>query len=587
MNLLKEKKQLASAGILLFLVLAVYYPVVNARLVNMDDVEMLMHLNNNDGDISLNHLFFPEGVNRYYRPFHLLSFYLDYKVWQQEDSGYHLTNYLLHACNALLFFSILLELCRRLCIKYSFVVPCALIFALHPLTCESVAWVSGRTDIIASFFCFIALRLYLTDLYIKYLFFPVLLLLGLLAKESALILVPLILMIDVAFLWYKKMSGRQILQSACIWGLVMIPGLLFYLRMRMGGLDSLDQGVQTALTNKVAMEGGLWFQNLEVWLFHFFASTGFYIKKLFFPFPLNFAIYQISSLSYFIFSLLLIILAGLFIYKKKYLFPFWYILVVMSFLPALFVATAKIAWTAYAERYLYFSCAVFSAGIFYIFSLLAENFKIIRFKILIFLWLVIVIFGISTLRRTFVWENDMTLWESTIRESPYYGKAMFKYGEALQANGKKEEGLRMFYNIVETARDDEWKSYALVKLGREANSRQRYDEALNFFQKSLLLHENKYIHEAIAQLYFNLPCKSVDEKKKNHEKTIFHYQQVYKYTGDPFYLYLMAKMKLSHNEIDAKNLFSEITQKYPGSHLADLSHKILRSLQLQDASQVH
>ncbi len=92
----------------------------------------------------------------YYRPLTTLSFMIDRLVWGLSPSGFHLTNLLLHVACVLLVFAV----ARRLFGKRSpapFV--SALLFAVHPIHTESVAWISGRTDLLATAFCLSVLYL--------------------------------------------------------------------------------------------------------------------------------------------------------------------------------------------------------------------------------------------------------------------------------------------------------------------------------------------------------------------------------------------------------------------------------------------
>lgn len=105
----------------------------------------------------------------YYRPVILLSyladtwFYMDAAPWGTPGAatdwnglawramcpaGFHLTNLLFHAVNALLVFVVARALWRH----RGLALAAALVFAVHPITTESVAWISGRTDVIATTF---------------------------------------------------------------------------------------------------------------------------------------------------------------------------------------------------------------------------------------------------------------------------------------------------------------------------------------------------------------------------------------------------------------------------------------------------
>ena len=92
-----------------------------------------------------------------YVPFSSLSLAIDYKIWGLDPFGYHLTNLLLHLINTLLVFWLVRRLAHRL-------IPAliaALLFGVHPIHVESVAWVSERKDVLSTLFFLSALLFYL------------------------------------------------------------------------------------------------------------------------------------------------------------------------------------------------------------------------------------------------------------------------------------------------------------------------------------------------------------------------------------------------------------------------------------------
>lgn len=100
----------------------------------------------------------PEGKQYpYWRPLTLLSLSLDYAAWGNNPFGYHLTNLLLHALNAVL----VLLIFRRIPATRRLAFIGALIFALHPLQTTPVAYISGRTYLLAAAFFLCACVLFL------------------------------------------------------------------------------------------------------------------------------------------------------------------------------------------------------------------------------------------------------------------------------------------------------------------------------------------------------------------------------------------------------------------------------------------
>ena len=84
----------------------------------------------------------------YYRPLITVSYALDFWMWRTEPMGYHLTNIIAHilCCFGLL------GLARHMRLSVGVATGITLLFAVHPLHTESVTWISGRTDVLATLF---------------------------------------------------------------------------------------------------------------------------------------------------------------------------------------------------------------------------------------------------------------------------------------------------------------------------------------------------------------------------------------------------------------------------------------------------
>ncbi len=117
---------------------------------------------------TIKHIFTSVGITIWY-PITMLSFALDHAVWGLDPKGFHLTNNILHSLNAFLVFMI------AYCLVYlagddkeglnvKAIVAAAvtaLLFALHPLRVESVAWIAERKDVTYSFFYLLSIFMYL------------------------------------------------------------------------------------------------------------------------------------------------------------------------------------------------------------------------------------------------------------------------------------------------------------------------------------------------------------------------------------------------------------------------------------------
>jgi tetratricopeptide (TPR) repeat protein len=83
------------------------------------------------------------------------SLWIEWRLWGLDPTGYHVTNLILHISAALLIWLVL----RRLSIHGAFLA--ALLFAVHPVNVESVAWISQRKGLLAIVFFLLSIYFYL------------------------------------------------------------------------------------------------------------------------------------------------------------------------------------------------------------------------------------------------------------------------------------------------------------------------------------------------------------------------------------------------------------------------------------------
>lgn len=104
---------------------------------------------------------------QHYVPLSWMTFGLDYTVWKLKPLGYHLTNLLLHSLNSALFCLLAWKILRLsshgsspsgAAVGATFA---ALLFGLHPLRVESVAWATERRDVLSGLFYLLTLLAYL------------------------------------------------------------------------------------------------------------------------------------------------------------------------------------------------------------------------------------------------------------------------------------------------------------------------------------------------------------------------------------------------------------------------------------------
>jgi len=190
---------------------------------------------------------------------------------------FHTANLILHLGNALLVFAILRRLTSRMAPSVASPYPAlfgALIFAVHPLQVESVAWISELRGQLSSTFCLGTLYVYISAVQhsnnapwklSRYWLGLLLTILGLLCKPSIITVGLLLVILDR---WMLGRSWRASIVTALPWLILAVPFTL------------LTQHAQP-----VTVEGGTG----ALWQRPFIAgdSIAFYLSKLFAPVDLG------------------------------------------------------------------------------------------------------------------------------------------------------------------------------------------------------------------------------------------------------------------------------------------------------------
>jgi len=139
---------------LAILTVVVYLPALNGPFLG-DDIEFFGEGTALKDPGALRRIWLSLDATSQYYPMVFSSFWLEYRLWGDRPFGYHLVNVALHICNALLVWRI----CAALEIPGAF--PAALVFAVHPLHVESVAWIIERKNVLSGFFYLLAILAYL------------------------------------------------------------------------------------------------------------------------------------------------------------------------------------------------------------------------------------------------------------------------------------------------------------------------------------------------------------------------------------------------------------------------------------------
>lgn len=147
------RRQLALAIALCSVVIVGYLPAVHGDFI-WDDRVLLTQNPMVWASDGLYDFWFTTKAHDYW-PLTSTTFWLEWRVWGLEPTGYHVTNIALHVAEALLLWMILL----RLNIGGAYLA--SLLFAVHPVNVESVAWIAQRKNLVGMLFLLLATLFFL------------------------------------------------------------------------------------------------------------------------------------------------------------------------------------------------------------------------------------------------------------------------------------------------------------------------------------------------------------------------------------------------------------------------------------------
>ena len=341
---------------------------------------------------------FSEQVLGNYHPLTILSYAFNYAISGLDPFSYLLVNYLFHLVNTLLVFYFIWNISGKNNFIAAFV---AIIFGIHPMHVESVAWVAERKDVLYTFFFLLSLIQYwfflIKGKYKNLIFCFLFFVLSLLSKPAAIILPLVLFLLDY---WYGQSLKKNIVFKIPFFVLSIIFGIITVKIQNSSAMAGL--GV-FSITDRLFFACYV----LMTYFYRFFVP---YPLSAFHPFPItNFAGWPIYLSPIFVVALLI----AFWILRKNKVVVFGILFYVINLL--LVLQIISIGLTIVSERYTY----VPYIGLSFMIATLISRIKFIPPKVFLAVGAIFIIaFGIITFQRTKVWKNSGTLWTDALKTSP-------------------------------------------------------------------------------------------------------------------------------------------------------------------------
>ncbi len=415
-----------------------YLPVLNADFINLDDNDYVYE---NEVIRSFSNLgkMFSQPLQGNYHPLTVMSLAFNYAISKNDASSYHLLNLLLHLANTALVFFFVWRLSGRNMIMSFFA---SLLFGVHPMHVESVAWISERKDVLYTFFYLIGMIAYLkyvdrsdkTSLALCFVAFV----LSIASKPAAIVFPLSLFTLDL----YRSRSWNTslLLEKLPFFAVSGIMALLTLQAQTIGGA--------TDTTNAFGLD--------QRFFFGFYSYMMYIVKMfvpvnlaIFYPLPLMHtslpALYYIAPL---VFAASVALAA--FTYKKHPVIAFGFAFFFVNLV--LVLQWKVIGSTIMAERYTY----VPYVGLFIILGWLLSKVLAGKQSMALGATAVLgVVFAGMSYAHAGVFNNSISLWENAIASQPSE-RAYTSRASSFRTEGKLDSALAYYDKGLSLFPNDQW-----------------------------------------------------------------------------------------------------------------------------------
>ncbi|MEO6436382.1 MAG: tetratricopeptide repeat protein, partial [Tepidisphaeraceae bacterium] len=464
----------------LVIVAAVHWPVLSAQAVIFDDGVYLF-----DNPVLMKPTWLNAGrvlaevlrsstIEGYYEPLTLHSLMLDVLQGGRGDNlrPFHRTSLILHLLNTLLVMLLLESLCRRPIIA----ALVGLLFAVHPLTVEPLAWVWERKTLLATVFVLLSLIAYVRYVQtLKRRTYGLALVAFVLALMSKPTVTPLPVLLVLLDLWpLRRLDRTALLEKTPFLAIALVFGIITVISTASTGLVKVDDGAGAALK--------------PIYL------IGFYASKIIWPEPLSsaYALPQPMSLAnvavlgrvMLAVGILGAIVASLRWTRAWLVTGAW---LLAALLPTLGLVTYS--WVVASDKYVYFPSIGLLIALAFLLSYAWQRLEQARgpriaWAVLLIASLVPASLEIALTRRYLAaWQDTTRLCLHMLKVTPDSANVHTLLGSAYRNAGRAEDAIASYHAAL---RHDPTNAAAHIAYGALLGEQGRFDEAVAHLNEAAL-----------------------------------------------------------------------------------------------------
>lgn len=499
---------------MVFSILAVYTQVRGFQFFIFDDNVYVTDNTRVQNGLTLDNIrwaFFSLEFSNWH-PITWLSHMLDVRLYGMDPGGHHFTNVLFHIMSSLLLFIIFKRITGMIW-QSGFV---AVLFALHPMHVESVAWIAERKDVISTFFWMLTIWFYIryverSTIY-RYMVVILFYVLGLMSKPMVVTLPFVLILLDY---WPLKRfvlkRGREnhsqqeqifkpafIYEKIPIFVLAIIASIITYAAQSRGGaVISID---------KIPVAGRI-INAVISYILYLYKMIIPLDMAVFYPYPNN------LSYSLFLIAIILILLITLFVLRLSVRYPYlivgwlWYL---GTLLPV--IGIIQIGNQARADRYTYIPYIGLFIMASWGISTLLLRYRFRETIIAFFAGAYLMTLGSIAWAQTNYWSESIRLFRHTISVTKNNSIAHNNLGSLYAMNNKMDKAIYHFSEALKMDPKSELAgnnlARALIITGRVKKGILQYEKVLKYHPenvtavKNLAFAYNSNNENKTALLYF-------------------------------------------------------------------------------------
>lgn len=456
------------AAITAILVFLAFIPALDNGFVNLDD-SYYVHDNpfiRSIDTISLKWVGITL-VGSNWHPLTVLSHVMDHALWGYEPWGHHLTNVILHALNTALVMVVTVWLTglaltsglRRMKPDEAYEraiyagLLAALLFGLHPLRVESVAWVSERKDVLCGFFFLLTIIAYLGYATagegrgkISYAISLLFCFAALMSKPMAISLPVVLLIIDFYPLDRHFWEGRRILiEKTPFFALGLLSAVMTILAQKAGGAIGSLEAHPLVVRLLVAVRAAAFYLYKMVWPLDL---------APYYPYPAG-SWHQNTEFAGAVILFVAITIICVATLRRTRVFSAVWAYYLVTLTPV--AGIVQVGTQAAADRYTYLPSLAPTMFVAVVAALILNS--NLRQKVAAASWAVIIIvlgaLCALTVMQTHIWKDSVTLWTYVIKYYEYTPEAdmarilaYYNRGKAYDLKGEFGQAVADYDRVI-------------------------------------------------------------------------------------------------------------------------------------------